>query len=164
MPCALRIAAVICTLLLGCTLAKVGGSTLTDVDMGYLASAVTWDRNKDGSVGCNEWREYQVELFQLADVVRDGKLTQAEFDKIISVDRLFAIAGFSYFDVNRDGFVDRAEFIDKPNPAFTLLDKNGDCVLAADELAASRNLQRPGPSGMPPGGEPKSGPPGGGKL
>jgi Ca2+-binding EF-hand superfamily protein len=164
MPCALRIAAVTCALLLGCTLGKVGGSTLTDVEMAYLASAVTWDRNKDGSVSCNEWREYQVELFQLADLAKDSKLTRAEFDKIVSIDRLFAVAGFSYFDVNRDGFVDRTEFLEKPNPAFALLDKNADCILTTDELAATRSLQRPGPSGMPPKGEPKSGPPGAGKM
>jgi Ca2+-binding EF-hand superfamily protein len=48
-------------------------------------------------------------------------------------DRLFETVGFAYFDADGDGRISLSELVDKPNPAFTLLDKNGDCVLSPDE-------------------------------
>jgi Ca2+-binding EF-hand superfamily protein len=72
-------------------------------------------------------------LFREADTNRDGILTREEFAALGRRDRLFETVGMSYFDANADGRLTLAEMTDKPNPAFALLDKNGDCVISADE-------------------------------
>jgi hypothetical protein len=146
-------------LLLGCTLAEPGSPKLSDIEIAYVSSAVTWDRNKDGQVTRDEWSDYLLELLKLSDKNKDGKLTPAEFASSSSVDRLFSVADFTYFDVNKDGVVDRGELVGKPNPGFQLLDKDNNCTLTTEELAAARQLRRPGPS-MSPGERGKGGPPG----
>jgi hypothetical protein len=47
------------------------------------------------------------------------------------------MAGFVYFDADGDGRITLAELIDKPNPAFTLLDTNHDCVIVPEERRGS---------------------------
>lgn len=115
-------------------------SPVSEVETVFLAAAGNWDRNKDGVVTCDEWKAYATELFDAADADRDGFLTQAEFDTIIKTDRMFETANFKYFDQNGDGKVSRAEFIDRPNPAFTLLDKSKTCQLTSTELSGGRQL------------------------
>ncbi|MCZ7594933.1 MAG: hypothetical protein M5U16_08450 [Hyphomicrobium sp.] len=63
-----------------------------------------------------------------------------------------------YFDSDGDARVSRSEFVDKPNRAFAVLDKNKDCALGRDEI---RQPSAPEPGG--PGGKrmPKGGPGGG---
>ena len=157
-----EISAAACMLMLGCSLAQPGRMHVDNIDMAYLASAVTWDRNKDGVVTCDEWRDYLEELLNQSDTSKDGKLTRAELAAFSSIDRLFAVADFNYFDIDKNGVIDRAELFGKANPAFKSLDKDKDCVLTAEELAGARQFQHPGPpSGMPPGGPGKGGFPGG---
>lgn len=126
-------------------------------------AAGTWDRNRDGQVTCVEWQAYVVELVASADKSKDGTLSEEEFAELVRIDRLFATAGFAYWDTNKDGKVTKEEMMERPNPAFTVLDRDTDCVLSPAELLAARSLQSgPGAQGGPPGGGPKGGDPGGG--
>ena len=81
-------------------------------------------------------------LFRDADANRDGFLTRQEFAALARSDRLFEVAGFDYFDANADGHLSLSEMADKPNPAFQLLDKNGDCVISADERVQQHGYAR----------------------
>lgn len=142
-------------LLAGCStpINPFGGASVSEIDRVFLAAAGTWDRNKDGVVTCDEWKAYATELFDAADANRDGMLDETEYATIIRTDRMFETADFRYFDANRDGKVSRAEFIDRPNPAFVLLDKNKSCQLTATELTGGRTfMQTAKPSVAPPTG------------
>lgn len=130
-----------------------GGSSVSDVDRVYLAAAGTWDRNKDGIVSCDEWKAYANELFDAADANRDGALDATEFDTIARTDKMFVTADFNYFDTSRDGKITRQELVDKPNPAFVLLDKKNSCQLDSTELTGGRTfMQDAKPAVTPPTG------------
>jgi Ca2+-binding EF-hand superfamily protein len=103
----------------------------------FVRAAPTWDLNHDGDVTCEEWRQYAASVFRDADLNHDGKLTPEEFQRLAKIDRLFETANFAYYDVNRQGYVTLQEFLDRPNPAFTELDKNNTCVLKAHQLRAA---------------------------
>jgi hypothetical protein len=105
------------------------------LDLQFAAAAPTWDLNHDGDITCDEWKTYAGGLFAEADANKDGSLTRDEFAAMAREDRLFEAANFDYFDANRDGRVTLSEIVDRPNPAFALLDKNGDCVISRDEKA-----------------------------
>ena len=93
-------------------------------------------------------------LFREADTNRDGILTREEYAQLTRRDKLFETVGMNYFDANADGRLSLSEMVDKPNPAFALLDKNGDCVISADERpqphVGREESKSPGPS-QPPG-------------
>ena len=57
---------------------------------------------------------------------------------LVSVDRLFQTADLQYYDANGDGKVTRSEFVEKPNPAFVLMDKAGNCKLDGSQIASAR--------------------------
>lgn len=116
-----------------------GGSGVSEVDAVFLAAAGNWDRNHDAIVTCDEWKAYAAELFDGADAGRKGYITEDEFGSIIKTDRMFETANFRWWDANRDGKLTRAEFVDRPNPAFLLLDKKNTCQLTTTELAGGRN-------------------------
>ena len=67
-----------------------------------------------------------------ADANHDGFVDRTEYATIVSTDRMFQTVEFSYYDTNGDGKLDRAEFVDKPNRAFALLDKDQPCTLNAE--------------------------------
>jgi hypothetical protein len=130
----------------------------TATEREFVAAAVTWDLNKDGDVTCDEWKQYVTGLFREADANHDGVLTREEFAALARRDRLFETVGFAYFDANADGRLSLSEMVDKPNPAFTLLDKNRDCVLTRDERVQTRAPRDDGPKDkgtMPPSGRGK---------
>ena len=138
----------------GCS---TGGSSLFDkappVEREFALAAITWDLNKDGSITCDEWKQYVTGLFREADKNHDGILTREEYAALTRRDKLFEIAGMNFFDANADGRVSLAEMTDKPNPAFTLLDKNGDCVIGPDERLQpriAREEPKSSPAAMPP--------------
>jgi hypothetical protein len=108
----------------------------------FAAAATTWDLNHDGDVTCEEWRHYASTLFREADADHDGNLTPEEFAAMARRDRLFEIAGFAYFDADGDGRITLAELVDKPNPAFTLLDTNHDCVITPEERRGNDGKSR----------------------
>jgi EF hand len=121
----------------------------TPIEREFAIAAVTWDLNKDGDVTCDEWKQYVTGLFREADANRDGILTREEYARLARNDRLFETVGMSYFDADGDGRLSLAEMTDKPNPAFTLLDKNGDCVLSADERVQPHIVREQAPAAPP---------------
>jgi EF hand len=125
--------AILLLLLAGCS-----GSSLGEVDRVFLSAAGAWDRNRDGIITCEEWRAYAGDLFDGADANHDGFVDGTEYAKIVSADRMFQTVDLSYYDANGDGKLDRAEFVDKPNRAFALLDKTNQCKLSASQVAGAR--------------------------
>jgi hypothetical protein len=115
------------------------------VDMAFVRAAPTWDLDHDGVVTCDEWKQYAGQLFTEADRGNKGFLTAEEFSTIAKTDRLFEAADFAYYGGKADGRVTRAAFVDKPNPAFRLLDKRGDCRLTSEELRAAYRFAEPKP-------------------
>lgn len=110
----------------------------TNVDLIFVGAAQTWDLNKDNIVACEEWKKYTTELFQSADANRDGVVTVEEYGAITRQDKLFESVGMRQFDGNGDGRLTLAEFVEKPNPAFGILDKNKDCQLDNSEFVQTR--------------------------
>ena len=144
--------------LVGCGGGQSPLTAATPVELEFATAAITWDLNKDGNVTCDEWKQYVTGLFREADVNRDGNLTRTEFAALARRDRLFETVGFNYFDANADGRLTLAEMTEKPNPAFTLLDKNGDCVIGPDERVQPRIGREEGKSTVAPppiGGRPR---------
>lgn len=129
----------------------------SDFDLTFLSASSTWDMNKDGTVTCDEWKQYATELLQESDGDKDNALTIAEWGKLSSSDRLFVTADHKYYDANGDGKVALEELTGKKNHAFTLLDKNNDCALGHDEKAHVFSVAKPkekevdqsNPGGMP---------------
>ena len=124
--------------LIALALAGCSGSSLGEVDRVFLSAAGNWDTNRDGVVTCEEWRSYAGELYDSADANHDGFVERTEYAKIISTDRMFQTVDLSYYDSNGDSKLTRAEFVDKPNRAFVLLDKSNQCKLNASQVAGAR--------------------------
>jgi hypothetical protein len=102
--------------------------------MAFVRAAPTWDLDRDGVVTCDEWKLYAGQLFSEADSDSKGYLTPEDFVKLVKIDHLFEAANFAYFSGGSSGRVTRAAFVDKPNPAFRLLDRRKDCRLTSEEL------------------------------
>jgi Ca2+-binding EF-hand superfamily protein len=116
-----------------CATNKSPLASASPVERQFAAAAETWDLNHDGNVTCDEWKQYATKLFQDADSNHDGFLTREEFAAMSRVDRLFETVGFAALDADADGRIALSELIDRPNPAFTLLDRDHDCVLSPEE-------------------------------
>ena len=162
-----RRAIAICTLGLavlasGCS---SGLSSLTggpsEVDRVFLLAAGNWDRNKDGIVTCDEWKAYAAELFDGADAEHKGYLVPADWKRITAIDKMFETVDFKYYDANGDGKVDRAEFVDRPNHAFEMADRDHDCDLTTVELTGARTAGAPAAKITPAGSESGGNRPGG---
>lgn len=140
---------------IGCGLTGCGGAPalpsmsnpfskgMSDFDLTFLSASSTWDLNKDGTVTCDEWKQYATQAFQEADADRDGSLTVQEWGTMSRNDKLFVTASHDYYDANNDGKVTLEELTGKPNRAFQLLDKNGDCQLGHDEKANVYSVAKP---------------------
>jgi hypothetical protein len=113
-------------------------TSLPSANDALLLSAPTWDVNHDGVLTCDEWKRHATRLFRMADRNNDGSVNAEEFNSIRQADRLFASADLAYFDVNGDGRLSSAEFVDKPSPFFARFDKNGDCKVTPAEMTATR--------------------------
>lgn len=137
--------------LAGCSsmpsLSNVGSpfSSGSGIDRTFIGAAQTWDFDKDGSVTCDEWKNYVATLHRESDGDGDGALVDAEFQKMAKTDQLFSVADRSYYDANGDGKVTVDEMTGKPNSAFKQLDKNGDCRIDRNESV--RILQVDAPKG-----------------
>jgi hypothetical protein len=127
------------------------------VDMAFVRAAPTWDLDHDGVVTCDEWKQYAGQMFTEADRGNKGFLTADEFAAMAKSDRLFEAADFAYYGGKSAGRVTRAAFVDKPNPAFRLLDKRRDCRLTSEELRAAYRFAEPKPfqGSQPPDGSEK---------
>ena len=134
------------------------GNNLSDTDRVFLMAAGSWDRNHDNTVTCDEWKAYATELFNSADANHDDALDATEWSKLSKTDRMFDTADLNYFDANHDGKVTRAEFVDKQNPAFRLLDTANTCSLSGSQVAGARSKTQYDVSGKKadePGGDAK---------
>jgi hypothetical protein len=115
----------------------------SDFDLTFLSASSTWDMNKDGTVTCDEWKQYATELLQESDGDKDSALTVAEWGKLTGSDKLFVTADHKYYDANGDGKVSLEELTGRKNHAFTLLDKNNDCSIGHDEKAHVYSVAKP---------------------
>jgi EF hand len=116
-----------------------GTKSVSDTDRVFLMAAGSWDRNHDNVVTCDEWKAYATELYNGADANRDDVIDATEWNSIVKIDRMFDTADLRYFDANGDGKVTRAEFIDKQNPAFKLMDTAKSCTLSGAQVAGARS-------------------------
>jgi EF hand len=126
-----------------------GKNSISETDRVFLMAAGSWDRNRDNSVTCDEWKAYATELFNGADANRDDAVDATEWSRIISVDRMFDTANSRYYDTNGDGKVTRAEFVDRENPAFKLMDTTKSCKLSGEQLAGARSKTEYDTAGKP---------------
>jgi Ca2+-binding EF-hand superfamily protein len=126
----------VCSALLGAGCAGTSPGLSDTIEGSFIRAVKTWDLNRDGKVTCEEWRSYVGSLFMEADSDHDGKLTREEFAKLPKIDRLFEVANFDYYDVNRQGHLTQADFVDRPNPAFAALHQDKSCVITSDQLRA----------------------------
>ena len=117
-----------------------------NVDRTFIAAAQTWDFDKDGNVTCDEWKNYTVSLVKETDRNGDSILDAAEFQEMAKIDRLFETADFRYYDLNGDGKVTVEELVGKPNVAFKVLDKNGDCRIDRTETVQVLQVDVPKPT------------------
>jgi EF hand len=133
-----------------------GTKSVSDTDRVFLMAAGSWDRNRDNAVTCDEWKAYATELFNGADANRDDAIDASEWGGVVSVDRMFDTADLKYFDASGDGKVTRAEFVDKQNPAFRLMDTGKTCSLSGAQVAGARSKTQFDTSGKPPeSGDPR---------
>ncbi len=138
----------------GAKLPSIGSITgssksISETDRVFLMAAGSWDRNRDNQVTCDEWKAYATELFNGADVNRDDALDATEWPRVVKVDRMFDTANLDYFDASNDGKVTRAEFVDRPNPAFTLMDTGKTCALNGEQIAGARSKTQYDVAGKP---------------
>lgn len=117
-------------------------SNASNIDRTFIGASQTWDLDKNGIVSCDEWKNYALTLFRESDMNGDSALDAQEFAKMAKSDRLFDMADLRYYDANGDGKVTADELTGKPNRAFQLLDKNGDCQIARDESAQTVQVDK----------------------
>ncbi|MGL4394931.1 MAG: histidine kinase [Hyphomicrobium sp.] len=124
-------------------------NSIADSDRVFLMAAGSWDRNRDNTVTCDEWKAYANELFTGADGDQSDALDATEWSRMVAIDRLFETADMSFFDANKDGKVARSELTEKKNPAFRLLDTSNTCSLNATQIAGARSKTQYDVSGKP---------------
>jgi uncharacterized protein YceK len=136
--------------LAGCSsMPSLTGSSASSMDRTFISAAQTWDFDKDGSVTCDEWKNYVATLVRESDGNGDGALDAEEFKKLAKTDQLFSVADLAYYDANGDGRVTIEEMAAKPNAAFKLLDKNGDCRIDRNESVRVLQVDAPKASSAP---------------
>jgi hypothetical protein len=127
----------------GCASSGSSRPDISAIDKGFLGGIGSYDLNHDGVVTCDEWRTAATNKFTKANKTGSGFLTPEEFENLATSDRTFVAANFKYYDVNGDGKVDKKEFVERPNPAFTYGDKDKDCRLTNQEQAEARSISAP---------------------
>lgn len=125
----------------------------SETDRIFLVAAGNWDRNKDGVVSCDEWKAYATELMDGADPGRKGHMTSEDWLKVTAIDKMFETVDFKYYDKNSDGKVDRGEFVERPNRAFEMADRDKNCQLTGVELTGARQAGQPAVKITPAGSE-----------
>ena len=128
---------------LAASCAGSSGPEVSTIDKSFLGGIGSYDQNHDGVVTCDEWRAAASNKFTRANKSGSGFLTGDEFSNLATSDRTFLVATFKYYDVNGDGKIDKKEFVERPNPAFTYADKDKDCRLTDLEQLTARNLSAP---------------------
>lgn len=126
----------------GCASSSNPFGKSSDFDRTFIAAAQTWDVDKNGAVGCDEWVQYVTTEFRAADANGDGALDAEEWKKLVSSDRLFEVANLAYYDTSGDGRVTIEEITGKQNLAFKLLDRNGDCQIDRTESVQVHGIDK----------------------
>lgn len=119
------------------------GPNLSVIDKSFLGGISSYDQNNDNVVTCEEWKAAASRLFARADKANSGFLTAETFGNLAAIDRTFLVTDLKYFDTDKDGKVAKAEFVERPNPAFNFADKDKDCRLTELELLSARSLSNP---------------------
>ncbi len=102
------------------------------------------DIDGDGKVTREEWAAHQAAGFNRVDTNQDGKLTMAEMMAALQPQRESEAAKvFQRWDLNKDGFVARDEFLGRDFPGFKMLDTDGDGFITADDLRNRRAATKP---------------------
>jgi Ca2+-binding EF-hand superfamily protein len=98
------------------------------------------DKNGDGKITRQEFKEARAARFDTIDSDKNGALSRDEFIAAAPNfrGRMLASSTFASFDKNGDGALSREEFAGGPTPGFDYADANDDGVLTADEAAAAR--------------------------
>lgn len=97
------------------------------------------DTDGDGQVTREEWAAHQAAGFDRVDADHDGKLTLAEMYSALKPQREAEAAKvFQRWDLNKDNFVTREEFLGRDFPGFKMLDTDGDGNITADDLRNRR--------------------------
>lgn len=125
------------------TLSNPFTSQKSDFEMTFLSASQTWDMDKNGTVTCDEWKQYVTRGLQEADADKDSALGAQEWGTMARNDALFASANHDYYDTNNDGKVTLEELTGKQNVAFNLLDKNNDCQIGHDEKVNVYSVAKP---------------------
>ncbi len=111
-----------------------------------------WDMNDDGQVTLAEAREKRGDIFYMFDSDENDMLDNAEYDQFDETRQadMDANAGGSrgmqmrgpnkgmmrgFNDANGDGMVSKAEFMEKSEAWFRMVDRNGDGVITEDDFA-----------------------------
>ncbi|MGQ0671638.1 MAG: EF-hand domain-containing protein [Hyphomicrobium sp.] len=158
---ALVIAALPALVLAGCSSTSPFKSA-SSLDVTFLSASQTWDLDKNGTITCDEWKQYAGGELRNADGDGDGALNATEWSQLSRSDRLFETADLAFFDSSGDGKVTAEEIAAKPNPAFKMLDRNGDCQIGYDEKATVYSNVKSKDTGSAAGASPAGqGPPGG---
>ncbi|HYD14992.1 MAG TPA: hypothetical protein VEA77_01195 [Hyphomicrobium sp.] len=118
-------------------------SKSNDFDRTFISAAQTWDLDKNGSVGCDEWVKYVQNSFREFDANGDGALDDDEYAKLVKSDRLFEAANIAYYDTNGDKKASLEEMTGKQNLAFKLLDRNSDCQIDRTETVQVHGIDKP---------------------
>jgi hypothetical protein len=126
-----------------CASSSSSGPEISTVDKSFLRGISSYDQNRDGVVTCDEWRTAAANLFTSVNKSGSGVLTEDEFRNLATTDRTFLVATPKFYDANGDGKIDKKEFVERPNPAFSYADKDKDCRLTEPEMLTVRNLSAP---------------------
>ena len=93
------------------------------------------DRDRDGAISLAELDAARLEAFQQIDTNGDGRLTRTE---IVVARGEAAAARFAELDKDKDGSVNRREFLEGGRAEFRAADANSDGKLSFEEFARSR--------------------------
>lgn len=108
-----------------------------------------WDADGDGAVTLEEAREKRADIFYAFDADEDGKLDAEEYTvfdeaRAYDMEQMGATGGEGHgpaqgmrreiTDLDGDGIVTRAEFLDSLPAWFDRLDRNGDGMIDKDDF------------------------------
>lgn len=124
--------------------APLSPASAQSVDTRALSRVSAADSNHDKMVTRQEFVTYRAGQFQRLDRNHDGVLSPADVPRLAgrSPMGMDMESMMTQFDANRDGVVNRAEFVNGPTPAFDLCDADHNQVVTLAEIDAARARQR----------------------